>query len=163
MNISHATFSPCSVYRYALFRDLGMQGPKLTAVMLNPSTADAKKDDPTIRRLTGFAKSWGMGSLLVLNLFAIRATDPRDMMAAADPVGPDNDEAIRHALQSAKDEDRAVLAAWGAHGSHRARDFHVMQKLVDGVRWECLGTTHQGHPKHPLYVPSITSARPYIR
>ncbi len=162
MNISHATFSPCNCYRYTLLRDFGMQGPQLTAVMLNPSTADATKDDPTIRRLIGFAKSWRMGSLLVLNLFAIRATDPRNMLSADDPVGPLNDQAIQHALQVAKDEDRAVLAAWGAHGGHRQRDFHVLHKLVEGVRWECLGTPHQRHPKHPLYVPSACSPRPFL-
>ena len=162
MNISHAKLSPCGVYRYTLFRDLGMQGPPLTAVMLNPSTADAQKDDPTIRRLTGFAKSWGLGSLLVLNLFAIRATDPRDMMAAEDPVGPLNDETIRHALQLAKDEDRAVLAAWGAHGGHRQRDFYVTHKLVDGVDWRCLGMTHQGHPRHPLYVPKSQGLKAFV-
>lgn len=121
--------------------------------MLNPSTADAVKDDPTIRRVIGFARSWGCGSLQVLNLFAIRATDPRVMLAADDPVGPENDEHIARELRAAKSEDRFVLAAWGAHGGHRARDFHVMHRLVDGVDWRCLGRTHQGHPKHPLYVP----------
>lgn len=153
MNISHAIFSPCHRYRYTLFRDLGMQGPQLTVVMLNPSTADAVKDDPTIRRVIGFAKSIGSGSLCVLNLFAIRATDPREMLGATDPVGPENDEHLARALQQAKDERRFVLAAWGAHGGHLSRDFRVMHKLVDGVEWRCLGRTHQGHPKHPLYVP----------
>lgn len=154
MNISHATFSPCRTYRYTLLRDLGMQTPKLTAVMLNPSTADESKDDPTIRRLIGFARSWGHGSLLVLNLFAIRATDPRVMRAAADPVGPENDDHLRAALIETKRLGLPVLAAWGAHGGHLGRDFHVLHKLVDGVDWRCLGRTHRGHPKHPLYVPS---------
>lgn len=153
MNISHAVFSPCQRYRYTLFRDLGMQGPQLTVVMLNPSTADAVKDDPTIRRVIGFAKSTGAGSLQVLNLFAIRATDPRAMLAADDPVGPQNDDHLARELKMAKDEGRFVLAAWGAHGGHRGRDFHVLHRLVDGVEWRCLGRTHQGHPKHPLYVP----------
>ena len=84
------------------------------------------------------------------------------MMAAADPVGPENDEAIRHALQSAKDEGRAVLAAWGAHGSHRARDFYVTHKLVEGVEWRCLGMTHQGHPRHPLYVPKSQGMKAFV-
>ena len=156
MNISHAVFSPCRRYRYTLFRDLGMQGPQLTVVMLNPSTADAVKDDPTIRRVIGFAKSWGHGSLLVLNLFAIRATDPRAMLAASDPVGPENDAHLIAALNQAKKLGLPVLAAWGAHGGHQGRDFHVLHKLVDGVDWRCLGRTHHGHPKHPLYVPSNT-------
>lgn len=161
MNISHATFSPCKRYRYTLLRDFGMQAPPLTAVMLNPSTADDVKDDPTIRRLIGFAKAWGHGSLLVLNLFAIRATDPREMLRADDPVGPGNDEAIRHALQQAQDGGLPVLAAWGAHGGHRRRDFFVTHRLVDGVQWVCLGRTHAGFPRHPLYVPSCVSAVPF--
>lgn len=154
MNISHAVFSPCRCYRYTLFRDLGMQGPQLTVVMLNPSTADAVKDDPTIRRVIGFAKSWGCGSVQVLNLFAIRATDPREMLAADDPVGPENDEHLTRELRMAKDDGRFVLAAWGSHGGHMSRDFQVTHKLVDGVDWRCLGRTHGGSPKHPLYVPS---------
>lgn len=161
VNITWANFSPCKVYRYDLHRDFGMQTPPLTVVMLNPSTADARKDDPTIRRVIGFAKAWGAGSLLVLNLFAIRATDPREMLAATDPIGPENDAYLRRALTAARDEDRAVLAAWGAHGNHLGRDFHVMHKLVDGVRWTCLGRTHAGHPKHPLYVPSNTTPKPH--
>lgn len=161
MNINHALFSPCQRYRYTLFRDLGMQGPQLTVVMLNPSTADAAKDDPTIRRVIGFAKSIGAGSLQVLNLFAIRATDPRAMLAAEDPVGPQNDDHLAIELKMAKDEGRFVLAAWGAHGGHRGRDFHVLHKLVDGVEWRCLGRTHQGHPRHPLYVPKSQQMVPF--
>lgn len=154
MNISHATFSPCHRYRYTLFRDIGMQGPQLTVVMLNPSTADAVKDDPTIRRVMGFAKAWGSGSVQVLNLFAIRATDPKVMMADTDPIGPDNDEQLTRELRMACIEKRPILAAWGAHGGHMARDFQVLHKLVSGVDWRCLGRTHGGQPKHPLYVPS---------
>ena len=163
MNISHAVFSPCRRYRYTLFRDLGMQGPQLTVVMLNPSTADAVKDDPTIRRVIGFARNAGCGSVQVLNLFAIRATDPREMLAADDPVGPENDEHLARELRMAKGDGRFVLAAWGAHGGHMSRDFHVMHKLVDGVEWRCLGRTHQGHPRHPLYVPTIQAMVPLAK
>lgn len=161
MQLNFATFSPCSKYRYELFRDLGMVGPTLDAVMLNPSTADATKDDPTIRRLVGFAKAWGHGALRVFNLFAIRATDPRVMLAADDPVGPENDDYIGRALTLAKAEGRYALAAWGSHGGHRCRDFHVTHRLVEGVQWKCLGRTHGGHPKHPLYVPSNTAAKDF--
>lgn len=161
MNISHAVFSPCGMYRYSLLRDFGMQTPALTVVMLNPSTADATKDDPTIRRVIGFAKAAGAGSLQVLNLFAIRATDPREMLTASDPVGPENDEHLARALTNAKQDGRFVLAAWGAHGGHRGRDFHVLHKLVDGVEWRCLGRTHQGHPRHPLYVPKSQGMVPF--
>lgn len=161
MQLNYAEMSACNRYRYTLHRDFGMQTPQLTVVMLNPSTATATKDDPTIRRLIDFAKSWGHGSLLVLNLFAIRATDPREMLAAADPIGPRNDEVITAALQKAKKEDRFVLAAWGAHGGHRGRDFHVLHKLVDGVDWRCLGRTHKGAPKHPLYIPKNTTPQEF--
>ena len=161
MNISHAVFSPCRRYRYTLFRDIGMQGPQLTVVMLNPSTADAVKYDPTIRRVIGFARDGGYGSLQVLNLFAIRATDPRSMLTADDPVGPENDKHLRRELALAKEERRFVLAAWGSHGCHRARDFHVLHVLVDGIEWRCLGRTHKGHPKHPLYVPKAQGMVPF--
>jgi hypothetical protein len=161
VNISHACFSPCRRYRYTLFRDLGMRGPTLTVVMLNPSTADAVKDDPTIRRVIGYAQAWGNGALQVLNLFAFRATDPREMMTAADPVGPDNDEHLTRELLLAKSDQRFVLAAWGTHGGHRSRDFHVLHKLVDGVEWRCLGRTHHGYPRHPLYTPKSQSAMPF--
>ena len=161
MQLNYAEMSVCHRYRYTLHRDFGMQTPLLTAVMLNPSTADAVKNDPTIRRLIDFAKSWGHGSLLVLNLFAIRATDPREMLNAADPIGPRNDEVITGALVQAKQEGRYVLAAWGAHGGYRGRDFHVMHKLVDGVDWRCLGRTHKGMPKHPLYIPKNTTPQEF--
>lgn len=161
MRLAWANFSECKKYRYDLFRDVGGDGGTLTVVMLNPSTADASKDDPTIRRVQGFAKSWGFRFVHILNLFAFRATDPRAMLAEADPVGPDNDRWISSALTLARDNAAPVLAAWGNHGSHRGRDFHVRHKLVDGVSWQCLGTTGAGQPRHPLYVPSITSMRPF--
>ncbi len=162
VNISHACFSPCQRYRYSLLRDFGMQTPALTVVMLNPSTADAVKDDPTIRRVIGFAKAVGAGSLLVLNLFALRATDPREMLTARDPVGPENDEYLSRALTQAKEEGRFVLAAWGALGGYRGRDFHVLHKLGDGVEWRCLGRTHRGFPRHPLYVSKAQVMVPFV-
>jgi hypothetical protein len=162
MNISHAVFSPCRLYRYTLFRDLGMQGPTLTVVMLNPSTADAVQDDPTIRRVIGFAKAIGSGAVSVLNLFAVRATDPRAMLSADDPVGPRNDEHLTQALELARDEGRFVLAAWGAHGGHCSRDFHVMHRLGAGVEWRCLGRTHRGFPRHPLYVSKAQVMVPFV-
>ncbi len=152
MKLDGAMFSPCKRYRYDLIRDLGRQGPTLTVVMLNPSTADATKDDPTIRRVIGFAKAWRYGAVHVFNLFALRATDPHEMLAADDPIGPENDAHLERALTAAKADGRFVLAAWGVHGGHRSRDFYVRHKLVDGVAWKCLGQTQAGHPKHPLYV-----------
>lgn len=164
MNIAWAKFSPCRAYRYELFRKVSGNGDRtLVVVMLNPSTADETKDDPTIRRVIGFARSWGFYAVKVLNLFAIRATDPKEMLAASDPIGPENDKWLADALESAKAAGVPVLAAWGAHGGHRGRDFHVMHKLVDGVDWQYLGRTHAGHPKHPLYIPKNMTMQPIER
>lgn len=156
MQLAWANFSPCKRYRYDLYRKVNGQATDartLVVVMLNPSTADATSDDPTIRRVMGFGRAWGYWGVHVLNLFAIRATDPREMLAADDPIGAENDAYLARALTGARDKREPVLAAWGAHGRHRGRDFHVMHKLVEGVRWQCLGRTHSGQPKHPLYIP----------
>jgi hypothetical protein len=88
-----AVFSPDETWRYELRRVWDPTRPSMAFVGLNPSTADARHDDPTVRRCINFAKRWGFGGLIMLNAFAFRAADPREMMAAADPVGPDNDSA----------------------------------------------------------------------
>lgn len=137
-----ATISQCGQYRYDLRRTWA-SGPECTFIMLNPSTADANEDDPTIRRCISFAKREGCGSLLVVNLFAFRATDPKVMADAEDPIGPRNavflDEAIKN---------HTVIAAWGAHplarqaGKRLSKEYDLM----------CLGKTKAGAPRHPLYV-----------
>jgi hypothetical protein len=141
-----AQISPCGRYRYSLWRKW-KPGPLCTFIGLNPSTADATIDDPTIRRCIGFAKAWGYSGLMMLNLFAYRATKPGEMMAAADPVGPDNDEVLRDAgFNSA-----IQIAAWGANGSFQGRDTTVRAMLP---RLHCLQLTKAGHPGHPLYLPA---------
>lgn len=160
MQFAWAKFSPCRTYRYELFRKVSGDGDKtLTVVMLNPSTADDSRDDPTIRRVIGFARDWGFYAVRVLNLFALRSTDPKVMLAADDPVGPENDRYIANALAESIAQRAPVLAAWGTHGGHRGRAFHVVHRLVDGVDWQCLGQTHSGQPKHPLYIPKNTAMR----
>jgi hypothetical protein len=140
-----AAFSPCRTYRYALWREWN-DGPTVTFIGLNPSTADETKDDPTIRRCVGFAKSWGFGGLIMANLFALRATDPTEMLRHPEPVGPDNDAWLRGlAGRSGK-----VIAAWGVHGTHRKRDKAVLQMLGDKLH--ALALTKAGLPKHPLYL-----------
>lgn len=114
-------------------------------VGLNPSTADETQDDPTIRRCIAFAKSWGYAGLCMTNLFAFRATDPKDMMVAADPVGPENDGYL---LALAGDTG-VIVAAWGANGTHLGRDADVC-KLLPVLH--CLALTKDGHPGHPLYL-----------
>jgi len=152
-----ATFSPCRTYRYALTRRWSDR-PLAVFVMLNPSTADAFTLDPTVRRCIGFAHSWTAGGILVLNLFALRATDPKALSGHADPVGPDNDAVI--ATHIAGDEAVGpVVAAWGVHGNLRGRDQRVAGMIrARGVRPLCLGLTKDGHPRHPLYVPGDTAA-----
>lgn len=118
-------------------------------LMLNPSTADESKNDPTVERCERWARSWGYGGLLVCNLFAFRATDPIDMKAARDPVGPDNDAAI---LECA---DRAgkVICGWGNHGGHLGRSSAV-RKALAWKELHCLRITQAGEPQHPLYLPN---------
>lgn len=147
-----AVLSPCERYRYALARDWS-SAPTLPIIMLNPSTADANVDDPTIRRCMGFARREGFGGIFVTNLFAYRATSPNDMKAASDPYGPEGSAWLERALRSAAGTGVPVLAAWGAHGSYRDRAGTVIISARGwGTRLACLGTTSGGHPRHPLYV-----------
>ncbi|MGA2231917.1 MAG: DUF1643 domain-containing protein [Tepidisphaeraceae bacterium] len=149
--LSSATFSPCRRYRYVLRRTWDAAGQTVLFIGLNPSTADAKHDDPTIRRCIRFAADWGFGSLIVANLFAYRATKPADLRRAADPIGPRNNFWLAQ-LQKQAD---LTIAAWGIHGAHLNRDRHVLGKLS---RLHCLGKTKAGHPRHPLYL--AATARP---
>jgi len=126
--------------------------------MLNPSTADARRDDPTIRRCVGFARRWGFAQLRVVNLFALRATDPRTLRTVRDPrsiIGPRNDAVLRREARSAD----VIVAAWGAHGALHDRATDVLALLPD-VAWQCLGTTKAGLPRHPLMLRSGTRLRP---
>lgn len=151
-----AEFSPCRRYRYLLSRKWG-DGLRVAFIGLNPSTADETQDDPTIRRCIGFAKAWGYGGLWMLNLFAFRATLPKDMKAAIDPVGPENDEFIyRVAKRSA-----LVVAAWGVHGRYRNRSVEVAGVLGMAGPVHCLGVTQDGSPKHPLYLPRTAELAAY--
>lgn len=147
------------VYRYELTRRWSFWSfrPYVTFVMLNPSTADAALDDPTIRRCIGFAKRWRMGGLAVVNLYAYRATSPKELVTAEHPVGPDNDNAIHDACVGA----RAVVAAWGATsgGAYHHKRIEQVLALYSGP-WLCLGKTKDGHPRHPLYVPALTRPEP---
>lgn len=142
-----AVLSDCGQYRYVLSRAWDLTKDQLCFCMLNPSTADALQDDPTIRRCLGFAHQWGYGSLVVVNLFAFRATSPTDLQHASHPVGPVNDKAILEAVEYAD----TVIAAWGVHGQYLNRDAAVMELLRDHDVYY-LGCTQDGSPKHPLYL-----------
>ena len=147
-----ATISVCGQYRTTLRRiwdrDLGM----LVVCMLNPSTADHQKNDPTILALIHFAKLWGYGGILVVNLFSLRTPSPAEMMKVTDAFGPDNGTAIAAAMQYARDNGGRLLCAWGNHGDHqdRAEWFCNRALQVYGLTLICLGTTIRWKPKHPM-------------
>lgn len=144
--LSGAILSPCGRYRYKLWRQWDRR-PTVAFVGLNPSTADATKDDATLRRCIGFAKRWGHGSLVMLNLFGLRSTDPDALLGAADRVGPDTDT---HLLREAQQAHRVVVC-WGQHRATQGRSLQVATVLQRmGVRLWCLGTTADGSPRHPL-------------
>lgn len=157
---SYAVLSECGTYRYSLKRSWGsylLGSPSCVFVMLNPSTADHSKDDPTIRKCVKFADRWGFDCLEVMNLFALRATDPKIMMRHSKPVGIDNDFHIRGAVADAG----KIICAWGVNGSHMNRSKEVLNLINDAkphhVEIEALRispTTSQ--PWHPLYIPDAT-------
>lgn len=143
-----ADISPDSQYRYWLTRRWD-EGPYLLWVMLNPSTADATQDDPTIKRLVTFTEREGYNALCVVNLFAYRSPDPKALKEVDNPVGPSNNIKIRQCLGGAAE----VVCAWGNHGSMLGRDVEVMDLLGHyfGESY-ALGFNLNGSPKHPLYV-----------
>ena len=144
-----AIFSEDRRYRYWLDRHWGDAGTHATWIMLNPSTADALEDDPTIRRCISFTKAWGLDGLIVVNLFALRSTDPKTLTSDPDPVGPSTDEFIRQAVMPWS----VVVAAWGAHqmtAPRAAEVLAIIEERQSGIG--CLGVTKAGHPRHPLYV-----------
>jgi hypothetical protein len=137
-----------STYRYLLWRSWDQQRPRLGFMMLNPSTADATQDDPTIRRCLGFAHAWGYGSLEVVNLFAYRSPTPKALGKVPDPVGPENDRYLLACTQRVQ----TLILAWGNHGSFHNRHLQVLSLLADGQPLYCLGLTQAGQPRHPLYL-----------
>lgn len=152
-------FSPDRAYRYTLTREW-KSGDKVAWIGLNPSTADEKKLDPTLRRVVRFTEDWGFGGFIMLNLFAFRATKPADMKAQDDPVGPNNDEWIVNSVRRCP----LVICAWGTHGGFKGRDWEVVDLLSDNGLWgklHCLEYTAEGHPKHPLYIKGDTQPKPY--
>lgn len=160
-----AVLSDDGVYRYALTRRWG-QGKALLWIMLNPSTADADNDDATIRRVIGFSKAWGYPGADVVNLFALRSRDPRELWSHPDPIGPDNDRVIWTAALRAP----RIVCAWGAHGrrnvghaSNVGRDdavLAILRRALAKGAW-CLGRTKSGAPVHPLRLRASTQLELY--
>lgn len=155
---SVATYSDCEIYRYALTRTWDDSGARVNFLMLNPSTATEVQNDPTVERCERRARALGFGAFRVTNIFALRATDPRDMRAAADPIGAGNDAAILEAADWATQ----VVCAWGTHGAHMGRGIAVEALLrPTGVPLLHLGLSKAGHPKHPLYISYTTQPEPW--
>ena len=146
---SGASFDRSRRYRYSLYRQFDSGEGILTMIMLNPSTADAQYNDPTITRCIRFAHGNGFKQLTVVNLFAFRATAPLALKRAGNPVGRENNTFIEQAAIASA----LTLVAWGNHGQFRSRDAEVLE-LLKSYTLHCLGTNKGGSPKHPLYVPA---------
>ena len=155
---SYAVFSEDMQYRYYLARDWGANTQHtLWWIMLNPSTADEVKNDPTVRRCQNFAKAWGYDGFAVVNLYALRSANPAALLTHPDPRSY---EANADYLDAAIKADH--VAAWGVNGGLMARDFaqYLTAKEEARITW-CLGVTKEGHPRHPLYVPNSTVLQPW--
>lgn len=152
-----ATFDSTGKYRYRLWREWDADAPPIAFVMLNPSTADADSNDPTIRRCVGLARSWGYGAIEVVNLFAYRATDPKALRQVTDPIGEEND---RHLIAAAR-RSQTLILAWGNWGTLHQRDRTVWQ-LLSPCQAYCLGINRSGQPRHPLYVRGDATPIPLV-
>ena len=141
-----AEISRCRKYRYALWRTWECALPKVLFICLNPSTADAKHDDPTLRRCMAFARSWGYGGVCTANLYAFRATNPAALLSVKDPIGPKNNYWLRYLATNTA----LSVAAWGNHGQllHRSS---VVRQMIIGLHY--LRINASGEPAHPLYLP----------
>lgn len=157
---SGAVISGCGTYRYRLWRVWDDCLPVMVWVMLNPSTADADADDPTIRRCVGFAKRLGFGSIDVLNLFALRSTDPAALWRHPDPRGPDNDEWLLGCRN--RHVGSMLVVGFGAVSSAKARNRYARSyTCLAGNDPRCFGLTKDGWPRHPLYLPADAAPQPW--
>jgi hypothetical protein len=156
-----AVLSDCKKHRYSLTRVWDDNKPRVLFIMLNPSTADAEKDDPTIRRCIGFAKDWGYGGIYVVNLFSLRATNPKDLLTAPFVVGIENEKWFRRMSCLA----HLVVCAWG-----NSSIVNKLQKRLDHgwkpLSWiskplHYIELSKDGTPKHPLYLPKHLTPIPY--
>ncbi len=162
----NTTWSADRRYRYFLRRpwheqvaqgfaepEMSAEGrPPIAFLLLNPSTADEVKDDPTVARCRRYAVAWGFGEVIVLNAFAYRATDPKDMRAQADPVGPDNDATLLATLPAVQALGGRLVCGWGNHGAHLGRSDQLRALLADFEGLRCFPKTKAGEPGHPLYL-----------
>ncbi len=163
-----AVISPCGRYRYRLERGWPGGTGILVFVLLNPSTADATVPDPTVRRCCAFAAALGYAGIMIVNLFAWRDANPKKLLLARaaghDIIGPENDAHLREVLRPCAGGTAAV--AWGGHAFLKsvlpARARAVLEIMREGgVAPVCFGTTKDGSPLHPLYLPTTSTLRPF--
>jgi len=149
--IKNAIMSSCDRYRYQLERNWSKRSSRYSTVVfigLNPSTADATQDDPTIRKCIAYAQAWQFKKLLVVNLFAWRATNPNELLTARNPVGKLNDKYVDEAIS----RSALVVACWGEYGTIMRRSDDLRTRYQR--RLMCLNTNQSGEPTHPLYLPA---------
>ena len=132
-------------YRYVLSRIWDESKPLVVIIGLNPSTADEKDDDNTIKKCINFSKNWGYGGLYMWNLFAFRATAPSDMFNASSPIGEENSKYIE---KYSKLSDK-VICAWGNNGNFKNRSKEVLLNIENKFY---LKLNKTGEPAHPLYL-----------
>jgi hypothetical protein len=152
-----AIFDLNGIYRYSLWRAWSAYYPRIAFVLLNPSTADEQRNDPTIRRCIGFARAWEFGSVEVVNLFAYRATDYRELFKVNDPIGEENNRFLLQAVERCS----TIVLGWGNRGTFLNRDRQFIQVLTGRNDVYCLGITKDGQPRHPLYMKGNTKLEPF--
>jgi len=156
---SGARFSRDRRWRTLLWRRWDAAKPAANFLMLNPSTADEVRLDPSCSRARDYAERWGYGALIVTNLFGWRATEPERLKAAREPVGRGNDAAILAAAREAA----IVVCAWGNHGAHRGRSAAVLRMLAEArVPLRALRVNRSGEPAHPLYLPGNLKPKTWV-
>ncbi len=170
---SREAFSPCGSYRWWLKREIGFENRKLLFIGLNPSNANALRDDPTLKRLIGFCKSWKYGSLVVVNLFARIGKSPSILRICSDPVGFENNSELKaRLLLWANNSDWDLWLGWGAKGILQQRNLKVLELLKEysNIRFGnfpnslgplAIGVTKGGQPMHPLYSPKSKLLKPF--
>lgn len=143
-------------YRFVLWRQWDVMKKTCVFIGLNPSTADENEDDPTLRRCINFAKAWGFGKCVIVNLFAYRATNPDELKKQEKPVGYKNN----HYIKTQCNQAGLVVVAWGNLGHYLKRDEKVLKILKD-IPLKCFKITSKGQPAHPLYQAKNTVLVPY--
>lgn len=156
-NTAGAIFDAEERHRFLLWREWDASLPRAGFILLNPSTADGQTTDATIGRCIAYARRWGYGGVEVVNVFSLRAMSPKVLLAAEDPVRPENEEHIAAMARRVG----LVVAGWGNHGAHRGQAGRVLG-LLRGVELHHLRLTKLGQPQHPLYLSGALLPEPLM-